>query len=116
MTKEIPVSERPLSEQYRVVARKWIDAENAAELLYELKTTSLEALKAKVMSEQGDLGMSDAAAQRMAMNMPEWREYLEKLCGHRADARKYKVQLEYFKLRHMEQQSLEATARAERKL
>lgn len=113
--KEVPASERPISEQYRIVARKWLDAENAAELMHELKTTSLEALKSRIMAEQ-EIGMTDAAAQRMAMNEPEWKEYIEKMCGHRADARKYKIQLEYFKMRHMEQQSIEATARAERKL
>ena len=42
---EIPEADRPLSEQWRIAARQWVDAEAAAQLLEDLKTTSLEQFK-----------------------------------------------------------------------
>lgn len=113
--KDVPASERPLSEQFRIVARKYCDADAAATLMEQLKSTTLEGLKAKIM-QNCDGNIADNASERMAKNDPEWVKYVKDMCAHRAKASKLKVQLEYIKMRSMEQQSAEANARAERKM
>ncbi len=115
LTTEIPVETQSWAEQYRIAAKKWVDAESAAELMKELKDVSLEALKCQIIAEhEGD--MADNAATRLAKTKDDWRDYVTKMSGHRSEARRLKVQMEYIRMKHMEQQSMEATARAERKL
>lgn len=45
-----------------------------------------------------------------------WRDYLETMVKARTRANLLKVQLEYIRMKHSEQQSHEATQRAERRL
>lgn len=105
MTNELPVSE-----QYRIVAKKWVDADAAASLLEESKSSFL----AKMMSEHGDMPVS-----RAEMNVKasvEWQEYIRAMVEARQKAALLKVQLEYIRMRFSEEQSYEATKRAEMKL
>ena len=55
---EMPARERPLSEEYRIVARKWVDADGAASLREELKTTTLEQMKSDLIKSQGEMAGS----------------------------------------------------------
>lgn len=110
----IPEREQPLSEQFRLVALAWADADAAANLQEELKTTTLEQWKTELILAQGD--MPDSHAERKVKAQPRWEAYIRQMCKDRAEANKRKVQLEYLKMRYHEQQSAEATARAERRL
>jgi hypothetical protein len=65
----LPESERPLSEQFRLVAVEYADAEAAASLLEELKTTTLEAMKTKLIAANGD--MADNKAERLVKSFDE---------------------------------------------
>ena len=49
-------ADRPISEQFRVVAKRWCDAEAAASILEESKS----AVLARLMSERGDMAVSKA--------------------------------------------------------
>lgn len=101
---------RPLSEQFRVIAKQWIDADNAARLLEETKTSVLS----ERMIALGDMPV--AHAERDVKASPEWREFLESMVNARSEANRLRMQLEYIRMRHAEQQSLEASRRAEMRL
>lgn len=102
--------ENPISEQFRVVAKNWVDADSAASLLEECKTPTL----ASHMSKLGDIPVNRAEMAVKASE--EWRDYLETMVKARTRANLLKVQLEYIRMKHSEQQSHEATQRAERRL
>lgn len=104
------MTDRPLSEQYRLVAKEWLDAEGAATLLEELKSVTL----AQRMQALGDVPV--AHAERAVKSSPEWEDYIRKMVAARTQASLLKCKLEYIRMRHSEQQSAEATARAERRL
>lgn len=102
----------PWSEQYRIVAKQWVDADAdaAADILEELKTATL----AQLMSELGDMPVSRAEMQVKADN--EWQAYVRQMVEARQKANKLKVQLEYLRMKFSEWQSHEATKRTEARL
>jgi hypothetical protein len=100
----------PLSEQFRVIAKKWVDADAAASMLEETKSSVL----AQMMAGQGDMPVSRAEMNVKASG--EWREYVKNMVEAREKASLLKVQLEYIRMRFHEWQSHEATKRAEMKL
>ncbi len=107
-------SNLPLSEQYRVIAKRWVDQDDAARLLEETKSAVLEERKNRLI--ETDPKMADSHAERQAKADPEWHEWVKNMVKQRTEANRLKVQLEYIRMRHSEQQSFEATARAEMKL
>jgi hypothetical protein len=100
----------PLSEQFRVIAKKWVDADSAASLLEETKSSFL----AKQMATQGDMPVSRAEMNVKAS--AEWSDYIKTMVEAREKAALLKVQLEYIRMKFNEWQSFEATKRAEMKL
>lgn len=105
---------RPISEQYRLVAKKWVALDNAARLLEESKTVVLEQRKNEIVRQNPK--MADSHAERKAKADPAWQEWIANMVEARTKANLAKVQLEYLRMRHSEQQSTEATWRAEMKL
>jgi hypothetical protein len=97
----------PLSEQYRIVSKKWAAAENAAHLLEESKTTVLAQRKARL----GDV--PDAKAERIVKAAPEWERYIKDMCEARRKANLLKQQLKYIEICHREWISADANARKE---
>lgn len=100
----------PLSEQYRLVAKKWVDADSAASILEETKSAFL----AQRMAEQGDMPVS--RAEMAVKSSSEWVDYVKGMVEARRKASLLKAQLEYIRMRFSEHQSFEATKRAEMKL
>lgn len=100
----------PLSEQFRLIAKKWIDADSAASILEETKSAFL----AQRMAEQGDVPVSRAEMAVKASS--EWVDYVTSMVDARKKASLLKAQLEYIRMQFSEQQSVEATRRAEMKL
>ncbi len=103
-------SNQPLSEQYRVIAKQWVEADGAARMLEELKTTTL----AQWVKTHGDVPVN--AAERDVKSSPEWEDYLAKMVEARTKANLKKVQLEFIRMRAAEHQSAEASKRAEMRL
>ena len=103
-------SNLPISEQFRIVARQWVDAEAAASLLEDTKS----AVLSQRMAALGDMPVNRAEATVKAS--PEWHAYIENMIAARKQANKLKVQLEYLRMRSSEWTSEEATRRAEMKL
>ncbi len=104
------MSNLPLSEQFRIVAKKWVDAEAAATILEDTKS----AVLAERMTSLGDMPVNRAETTVKAS--PEWREHITAIVNARKEANQLKVQMEYIRMRSGEWQSAEATKRAEMKL
>ena len=104
----------PLSEQFRVIAKLWVDADHAASLMEETRSTVLSEMIIKVIGEHLDMPYNKA--ELAAKASPEYKEFVTQMVKHRSDANLLKVQLEYIRMRHSEQSSREATARAESRL
>ncbi len=100
----------PWSEQYRIIAKSWVDAEAAASLLEDTKS----ALLAERMSALGDMAVSKAEMTVKASQ--EWRYNLAAIALARQAANRLKVQLEYLRMKFSEWQSHEATKRTEARL
>lgn len=108
------MSNLPLSEQYRLVAKKWVDADAAANMLEETKTAMLARLMSQQMVISGDTTVSRAEMQVKASQ--EWNDFITSMVDARKNAALLKVQLEYIRMQFSEWQSAEATRRAEMKL
>ena len=104
------ISNAQLSEQYRLAASDWVDADAAATILEELKSATLS----QCMVALGDMPVSRAEMQVKAS--PEWKAYVENMVAARKAANRMKVKLEELRMRHAEQQSAEASRRAEMRL
>lgn len=112
--REIPEHGRPISEQFRIVAKEWVELDAAANLLEELKTTTLEQRKSDVIRQQGD--MADNKAERIVKSSKEWEQYIRDMVEARKQANLAKVKMSWIDKREREQQSYEATARSERRM
>jgi hypothetical protein len=103
-------SNMPLSEQFRIAAKAWVDLDSAASLLEETKS----AVLSQKMAALGEMPVSRAELNVKASE--EWRSFVTKMVEARQAANLAKVRLEWLRMRFSEQQSFEATARAERRL
>jgi len=100
----------PLSEQFRLAAKDWVDKDSAASMLEETKS----AVLSQRMAALGDMAVSKAELQVKAST--EWREFVEGMVRARTSANLAKVKLEWIRLKFNEWQSEAATKRAEMKL
>ena len=100
----------PLSEQFRLAAKDWVDKDSAASMLEETKS----AVLSQRMAALGDMAVSKAELQVKASQ--EWREFVEGMVRARTSANLAKVKLEWIRLKFNEWQSEAATKRAEMKL
>ena len=100
----------PLSERYRIAAKEWVELDNKARLMEETKS----AVLSQRMTALGDMPVSKAELAVKAS--PEWHEYVREMVESRTQSNLKKVELEWLRMRFSEQQSREATERAERKL
>lgn len=100
----------PLSEQFRIIAKRWVDADSAASLMEESKS----AVLSKRMADLGDMPVSKAEMTVKASD--DWHTYIKEMVAAREKAARLKVQLEFIRMRFSEWQSHEATKRAEMKL
>lgn len=103
-------SNEPLSEQFRIVAKDWVQKHAAASMLEETKTAVLSQL----IGRQGDIAYNQA--ERVVKASDEWSDFLEKMVKAREAANLAKAKMEFIRMRFSEWQSAEATKRAEMKL
>lgn len=104
------LAEQALSEQYRIIAKQWVDADAAARMLEEAKT----AVMSQWMKTHGDIPA--AHAEREVKASAQWEEYIGKMVDARTAANLKRVHLKYIEMKAAEWQSAEATKRAEMKL
>ncbi len=103
----------PVSEKYRLKGLDWVRLDSAASLLEELKTAFLSKKKQVLVLRES---MSDARAEMLVKASPEWTEYIRSMVTAREAANSARVETESERMRHGEQMSAEATARAERRM
>ena len=99
-----------LSEQFRLVAKEWVEADAAANLLEETKS----AVLSQKMNALGDMAVSKAEMQVKAS--PDWTDHVTRMVKAREVANLLKVKMEWMRMRFSEWQSAEANKRAEMKL
>lgn len=104
----------PISERFRLIAKKWVEADEAASLMEETKTAVLAEMINQVISY--NIGMAYNKAELAAKSSPEYKDFITKMVSLRSAANLLKVKMEYLRMQFSEQQSHEATARAERRL
>lgn len=107
-------SNHPLADKYSMVGLRWVDEDNAARLLEETKSVELEERKNALVAKSEKL--ADNAAERQVKADPEWRARVENTVQARTRANRLKIALAVIEMRHREEQSMEATKRAEMKL
>lgn len=107
---EMPERERPISEQFRIVAKQWVDQDAAASLLEDTKS----AVFSQMVLKHTDVSV--ARAEHLSRSSKEYREHIEKTVDARRLANRLKVQMEYLKMRFHEWNSSDANQRTERKM
>lgn len=107
-------NDNPLSEQYRVAAEEWVEADEAASLLEETKSAYLAEMINTVIGY--NLKMPYNKAELAAKGSKDYKDFVINMVHLRSKANLLKVQVEYLKMKFSEQQSSEATARAERRM
>ena len=103
-------SNLPVSEQFRVVAKEWVELDKAATMLEETKS----AVLSQKMAALGDMAVSKAEMTVKAS--PEWEQFIRTMVDTRGQANLKKVQMEYLRMRAMEHNSENANRRAEMRL
>lgn len=106
----LPEREQPWSEQFRIVAKQWVELDGAARLLEETKT----AVLAQKMKSLGD--MPAAHAEREVKASEEWHEFIKQMVDARTAANLARVKMKWCEMKFNEIQSMEATARHEARL
>lgn len=100
----------PWSEQFRIIAKQWVDADAAATLLEDTKS----AILAERIQAHPDLAVNRAEA--IVKSSPEWKDHIGKIVAARKAANRLKVQMEYLRMKFSEWQSDEANKRHEMRL
>lgn len=103
-------SNLPVSEQFRITAKQWVELDRAATMLEETKS----AVLSQKMNALGDIPVSHA--ERTVKASPEWTDFIKAMVDARTQANLKKVQLEYIRMRFSEWQAESANRRAEMKL
>jgi hypothetical protein len=101
------MSNQAWSEQFRIVAKDWVELDKAATMLEETKSLVLS----QKIKAQGDIAHNKAEA--IVKASAEWFDYVTRTVEARSAANLKKVQMEYLKMRFQEWNSENATRRAE---
>lgn len=112
--KDMPDHERSITEEFRIVANQFVEADGAASLMEEMKSTQLAQMKTRLMESEGD--MSDAKAERVVKSGEDWPAYIEKMVENRTKANKLRLQLEWIRMRERELDRMSWLERSERKM
>lgn len=100
----------PWSEQFRLVAKEWVELDKSATMLEETKS----AVLSQKMAALGDIPVSHA--ERAVKSSAEWQDFIKTMVDARSAANLRKMQMEYLRMRFSEWQSENANRRAEMRL
>lgn len=104
----------PLSEQFRVIAEAWVEADEAASLLEETKSICFSQMVVKLLGD--NIKLAVGKAEVLAKSSEEYKDFIQEMVTLRSKANLLKVRMDVIKMKFSEQQSHEATARAESRL
>src|ERR1043166_2742400 len=105
-----PESNLSWSEQFRIVSKKWVDADAAANILEETKS----AVLSRLMLAEGDMPVSRAEMNVKAGK--QWNDFVLSMVEARKAASLLHVQREYIRMKFMEWNTENASKRAEMRL
>lgn len=108
--REMPERDRPVSEEFRIIAKEWTDLDGAARMLEGCR----EAVLSQMMRRLGDISVS--RAEREVKASEEWADYIRKMVDARTAANVKRVHLEWLRMRQSEWIAADANARVERRL
>jgi len=108
--REMSERERPLSEEYRIAAKEWVEADRLASLAEELKSAKLSEMMLR------DATMAISRAEAHAKSSVEWREYIDDMVAKRSAANLARVKMKWIEMKFSEWQSTDANARRERQM
>jgi hypothetical protein len=103
-----------LSEQYRLAAKSWCELDSAANLLEESKSAVLSQMINRQFTNDPKIALN--RAETNAKGSQEWKDYIIKMVKAREEANLAKIKVKWIEMRHREEQSVEASARAEARL
>lgn len=106
----LPEREQPWSEQFRIVAKNWVELDGAARMLEETKS----AVLSQKMKQLGD--KPAAHAERDVKASEEWHDFIRQMVEARTAANLARVKMKWCEMKFAETQSVEATARHEARL
>lgn len=113
--KDMPERDRPISEQWRVVAAKWVELDAAARLLEETKTAVLaQKVNAYRISQGGNVPYN--ACEAAVKGSDDWLEFLHSMVDAKTRANRARVEKDFLAMKFDEWRSLNANARQERKM
>lgn len=101
---------RQLSEIYEEAGNAWADADAAADLLEQCKSSFLAE---KILNYPQD---AHNKAEAKVKASPEWKRYIDDMVNARKLANRLKIKLETIRMRFGEWQSDEANNRAQARL
>lgn len=112
--------DKPISEQFRIVAKQFNELDTAAKLLEECKTATLSQMiqneiKHAEEHEEG-LTLPHNKAEMRVKASDDWKEYVYQMVKARSEANLKKIQLDYIRMQFTEWQMNMASARDERKM
>lgn len=105
-----PDHNQPWSERYRLIALQWVDADAAANMLEDTKS----AVLSEMLQAHADKPVNKGEA--LVKASPEWRAHVMKIVEARRKANQLKVEMEFMRMKFSENQSSEASKRAEMRL
>ena len=105
---------RPISEIYHDVGTQWADAEAAADIMEDLKSSFLSKQMQEYMAMDPKMALNRAEATVKAS--PEWENYVRESVALRKKANYLKVQLMSIKMQSAERASEEANHRVTMRL
>ncbi|HLL28522.1 MAG TPA: hypothetical protein VKT73_12840 [Xanthobacteraceae bacterium] len=109
-----PNRRRDWPEEYRIAAKKWVDAEAAASLLENTRSATEAQLIASVQEQNPKMAFNKA--QQTVKASPEWAQFNQRMVEARKAANLLKVQLRYIEMKDRQLGSMEASRRAEMRL
>lgn len=108
------IDNRPISERYHEAAVQWCDEEAAATILSETKSAIFSEMISNLISSNLNIALN--RAEVIVKSSPDWRSYVTRMVDQRKKANLAKVEMEFLRMRFSEQQSAEATHRAEMRI
>jgi len=107
--------DKPISEQFRLVAKKYAELNKASQMLEESKTSILSQMIQDVILNSDDKIAHNQAEREVKASL-EWRDYLKKMVDAKYETNLAKLQVEHIRMRFTEWQMQTASARDERKM
>jgi len=112
---EMPQHERPLSEQFRVVAKQYVAAKKQARFMERTRSATRDRIAARIIRESKEK-ITKAQAIFNVQISDEWMQYNQDLADAEEKADILFAQKEFIKIQQWEMTDANANVRTERKM